>query len=87
MSKLAEPHRSKVLTYDRSGKILYAVVYVHRWKGRTRTGTEYMHAENQSHAEGMFMAAHGMPGKVQIIEAAPVVGFEVLDNHGDWLTV
>jgi len=46
-----------------------------------------MHAENQSHAEGMFMAAHGMPGKVQIIEAAPVVGFEVLDNHGDWLTV
>lgn len=79
--------KSKVLTYDSSGKILYAIVYVHRYKGRVRTDTEYMHAENQGHAQGMFMAAHGMPGTVQIIEAAPVVGFNVLDNHGDRLIV
>jgi hypothetical protein len=82
---------SPVLQRNAKGLVLFACAYeCHYWRNgrkKLKLGFEYMHAENAGHARGMFWAANTLPGKVRLVEVAPVVGFEVKDNHGERLAV
>lgn len=81
-----DPGDSPLYNKDSKGRILYAVAYWFRGKFRI----DYCHAKNQANARYVFFAS--LPRKVRkrfvrIIDIAPVIGYNVLDNHGDKLIV
>jgi len=72
-------------------KTLFAVCY-ERYKGaRIVPGIEYLHAIDTSAARNIFWMASGRGGmrarNIGIVAIAPVIGYNVHDNHGDVLSV
>lgn len=80
-----------ILQKDSKGQILYAVAYelYDEKKNIVKCGMEYMHAENAGHAKGCFFLGNPdaiklqMQNRIKVVDAAPVVGFHVLDDNGD----
>ena len=75
-------NKNPIVIQSKNGLILYVVAYVHFYNGKKKADFEYNHSENSTHAKLQFHAANNRPGKVKIIDAAPVVGF-YCDEHGE----
>lgn len=85
-----------VLQKNSRGWPLYCVAWAFRFRnvftGKTKEklGFDYLHAEHAAHARAQFLNANTQKmqfGKLQIISAAPVVGFFAEDDNGDVVSV
>ena len=81
-----------ILQRNSQGWPLYAVAYAFRFwsyeqnKIKETVGMEYMFAEHSGHARAQFLHANVQKmkfGKLEIISAAPVVGWHAQDDNGD----
>ncbi len=75
----------------RSGKLLYAITYLHGPPvvGQRKMDSLYCHAEDAGEARLTFFrspAAKGLVG-MTIVAVGPVIGYHVRDSHGDKLSV
>ena len=71
---------------------LYCVAFAFRYRN-VFTGQlvekcdfEYLHAEHAGHARAQFLNEHVQKmrfGKLEIISAAPAIGWHALDDNGD----
>lgn len=73
-----------------NGQTFYAIAYeIHINPVTIKPGLEYLHALNEPNARFKFLAA--LPeiqrNKVKIVAIGPVIGYNVLDNHGEKLSV
>ena len=81
-----------ILQRNSQGWPLYAVAYSFRFysymnnKVKETVGMEYMYAEHGGHARAQFLNSNRQKmqfGKLEIISAAPVVGWHAQDDNGD----
>jgi hypothetical protein len=83
-------HVCNAILLDWDKRKLYCVVY-ETFEGshdspRVIPHKEYLHAESDVEAKALFWAGH--PNEcINLVDAAPVIGFFVLDNEGRKLTV
>lgn len=74
---------------QRSKKPLYAICYWHRKNGRMTEEFLYCHAEDGDDARSQYFNSTAGIGlsDVRIVAIAPVVGYNVADDHGERLFV
>lgn len=89
--KLGDEHyQSRVLKQTESGKFLFAIAYEYRIKpGVWGADFVYLHAADAADARLQFFASEptSLHKHMRVVGIAPVVGYQVNDNHGDDLTV
>jgi hypothetical protein len=73
----------------RSGKLLYAICYWHRVKGKMREEFLYCHADDDGDARQQYLNSSECRGlyDLRIVAIAPVIGYHVKDEHGEKLSV
>lgn len=77
-----------ILNTSANGRVLYAIAFNKRTPRGWVPDTVYLHAEDQGDAAVKFFRVRwGKRGSVNVVGIAPVVGFKVLDEHGESLSV
>lgn len=80
---------ASIIQKDANGLTFYCIMYTQRVKGTWVLKELYCHASDAGSARYQFHSKIPF-GKLRyfaIVSIAPVVGYHVLDNHGDSLLV